>query len=212
MLLPGAADGTVSHTGFTSTRLIGQILSSTDYNPDGTVKPKGYTVRLLYGRRNACGGSAAWNSEHLSWNDMLRCPHQRSNAVPLTVGMTLGPGALLASSSGSGDFADASVSSNVRTPNSFTVRVSSSPSGPPVHVTWTLTCTKGQNVKGASGSFDDTTPVDDGSSIHVPFAGTFTSPDSCTIAVGASLALGPDATTTPSGTITLKLYVDKSHL
>jgi len=170
-----------------------------------------YTVRLLYGPKNACGGTADWNYNHLSWNDMIRCRHFRSNTLPLTVGSTIGPGSLVQSSSGSGDFASASVSANVKSPNSFTVRVGSSPSGQSVHITWDITCIKGTSVKGASGSWDDTTPVNDSTSVQVPFATLLANPDSCTIAIGADLG-STDGATTPSGTITLKLYVDKSHV
>jgi hypothetical protein len=212
MLLPGTAEGAVTPSAYTSTHLIAENLTSTDYDKFGNLRPTTYMVRLLYGPKSRCGGSAAWNYSNLSWNGMLRCRHFVSNTVPLTVGQTIGPGSLVQSASGSGDFASASVSANVKSPNQFTVRVASSPSGRSVHVTWNITCTKGYSVKGASGSWDDVSPVSDDSSITVPFATLLASPDSCIIAVGASLQADTDSTDIPSGTITVRLYVDKSHL
>jgi len=212
MLLPGAADGTVTPTSFTSTHLTAQNLTSTDYNADGTLNPTTYTVSLLYGRKGVCGGSAAWNANNLSWNRMLQCPHLRSNTLPLTVGQLIGPGTLVGSSSGNGDFASASVSGNVKNPNTFTIRITSSPSGQSIYIAWDITCSKGFSVKGASGSSADTTPVND-TSIQVPFASLTANPDSCTIAVDASLAIDPsDPTTVPSGTLTIRVYVNKSHI
>jgi hypothetical protein len=207
MMLPGAADGTVTATSFISSKLSASVLTSTKVDKDYNPLPTTYKVRLLYGRKGACGGTAAWNSQNLSWNNMLRCSHARSNIVLLTVGNLIGPGSLVNSSSASGDYADASVSANVKSPNRFTVRVTSSPGGQSVHIVWNVTCSKGSAVKGASGSWDDTTPVNDGTSIQVPFATFLSNPDSCTIAVGASLEDNPG-----SGTITIKLYVDKTHV
>jgi hypothetical protein len=162
-----------------------------------------YVVRLFYGPKASC-------------TNVAQCPKAvRSNAVILkagTVPSVFGPGSLVQSSSGSGDFASASVSASVKSPNKFTVRVSSSPSGQSVHVTWDITCSKGYAVKGASGAWDDTTPVNDDTSIRVPFATLLANPDSCTIAVGADLQSDPASTDAPTGTITLRLYADKSHL
>jgi hypothetical protein len=196
-LIPGWGEH-VTQTTWTSTSLDEQILSSGSYN-----------VRLIYGRRNACVAGGG----NLSTNKIMACPHARSAPVAIHVGQVIGPGALVQRSSGSGDFASASVSANVRSPHTFTVRVASSPSGQSVHVAWDITCTKGYSVKGASGSWDDTTPVDDSTSIVVPYDTVVSNPDSCVISVLASLSIDPaDPTSTPSGSLTISLYVDKTHL
>lgn len=191
LLLPGSVLGHATRTAWTSSNLEQQILEQ------GT-----YQVRLAYGPNASCVADA----ENKSYNQIMRCPHSMSPPVSVTVGQVIGPGSLVQRSEGSGEFASASVSANVTSPNTFTVRISTAPTRQNVHINWDITCSKGRAVRGASGSWDDTTPVNDSSSIRVPFASILANPDGCTIAVGASLSDSMPAT------IRLALYVDKSHV
>jgi len=126
------------------------------------------------------------------------------NAKSLPAGPNPGPGALIGSSTGSGKFASTSVSSgNVPNPSTITIRVSTSPTGENVHVNWDLTCSKGSQVKGSSGSFDDTSPVDDFYSVSIPsFAGASFS---CEVTVGATIGLDANGNV-GGGLIALHVY------
>jgi hypothetical protein len=99
-----------------------------------------------------------------------------------TVG-TGGPGALLGSSSGSGEYPSASISGTARNLDylsSFTVRITSDVPTRNVHINWDLTCLRGSSAFSKSGAFDDITPVNDDTSIPVPVA------DECDVTVLAS--------------------------
>jgi len=52
-----------------------------------------------------------------------------------------------------------------------------------VIVSWSATCTKNGTVTGRSGQFQNTTPINDGTSIVLPVSAVA----ECTIAVGATL-------------------------
>jgi hypothetical protein len=175
-LLPGEQDPgeVVTHSSWLSDPVEFQLAQASGGNKT--------VVRLLYAPKATCRAVG-------------RCP-----GVLTSVGVIVklgfpGPGGTLIGRSGaSGDYPITSVSGNVNAPYEIDVYVNSTPNGQDVHVSWDLTCSKGGTVRGASGGWDDTTPVD-GTGIPLPIF----EPDSCIVSASAQLSSG-------GGSISLALY------
>lgn len=83
-MLPGFDDGQVTPTGFIAKTEITLSLSFDElsvHNGQIRSSPVTFRVELLYGRKGACGRTAAWNSTHLSYADILRCPTREISAL-----------------------------------------------------------------------------------------------------------------------------------
>jgi hypothetical protein len=83
-MLPGFDDGQVTPSGFIAKPQITLSLSFDELSVhDGQLasRPVTFRVELIYGRKGACGRTATWNSSHLSYAAITRCPTRQVSAL-----------------------------------------------------------------------------------------------------------------------------------